>query len=187
MEHIADLIDALAWPVAAIWLGYLFRAEVRQLLSRVSQVKYKELEAKFDEGLAAAEAHVQEVPKAHAQMAPPDETLSQLDQLRRIADVSPRAAILEAWMLIESAAMDVGLATGVVTQRVTPRSIIDVLARSEHIPESNLALISRLRQLRNQAAHLPDFALTGEEAERYLELAVRSAEALRALRVEVDD
>lgn len=39
MEHFVEIVKALAWPIAVIWIGYIFRSEVRQLLGRVSSFK----------------------------------------------------------------------------------------------------------------------------------------------------
>ena len=179
MDQLVELVKALAWPGAAVWLGYIFRGEIHGLLSRMSHFKYKDVDAKFDKGLAEAEAAAAKVQANEDLKFPEPETLSKLDQLRRIAWISPRAAIMEAWVLIESAAVEAGLVKGTFVPRTSPSMIIDYLTKSKKLPENSLPLIGRLRQLRNQAAHLPDFALNQEEAERYLELAVKSAEIIR--------
>jgi hypothetical protein len=177
MENIVELVKALAWPVASVWLGYIFRSEISKLLSRMSHFKYKDVEAEFEKVLAEAEAEAARIPVAKS---PPPlfEAMNKLEQFRRIAEVSPRAAIMEAWVLVELAATESGLVAGSVIPRTSPRMIIDFLMKSGKLPESSLPLINRLRQLRNQAAHLPDFALTQDEAERYLELAIKSAEII---------
>lgn len=178
MEHLISLIVGIAWPVAAVWIAYLFRGELKALLSRVSHLKYKELEAKFEKGLVEAEADARLVAQVLPPALPPPETMSKLDQLRRIAEVSPRAAIMESWVLIETAASQAGLISGTVIPRTNPKMIVEYLARSGKLPESSIPLIEKLRHLRNQAAHLPEFVLTQEEAERYLELAVKSSEVI---------
>jgi hypothetical protein len=91
MEYVVELVKALAWPVVVIWLGYIFRSELRQLFGRVSTLKYGDAVASF---------------------------------------------------------------------------------------EQSLDLIQQLRQLRNKASHLPDFAITQLEAERYLDLAIKSARVI---------
>lgn len=181
MEYFVSLIVGIAWPVAAVWIAYLFRGELKALLSRVSHLKYKELEAKFEKGLAEAEADARLVAQTAPPAFPPPETMTKLDQLRRIAEVSPRAAIMESWVLIESAANQAGLASGSVIPRTNTRTIVEYLARSGKLPESSIPLVEKLRHLRNQAAHLPEFALSQEEAERYLELAVTSSEIISAV------
>jgi hypothetical protein len=179
MELLVTLIVGIAWPVASVWIAYLFRGELKALVARISQLKYKEVEAKFEKGLAEAETEVKKVERETPPAFPQPERLSQLDQLRRIAEVSPRAAIMEAWVLIETAAAG-GFTSGVTIPRVNPRLLTEHLARTGKIPEESIALMDKLRQLRNQAAHLPDFALSQDEAERYLELAVKISEIIRS-------
>ena len=112
MQLIVDLIVGLAWPVAIVWIAYLFKHELRGVLGRVSLLKYKNVEAKFELGLAQAEAKVAEIDIKGTDSPAPAEISSKLESLRRIADVSPRAAILEAWILIEDAAGQSGFVQG---------------------------------------------------------------------------
>jgi hypothetical protein len=178
MEHFVELVKALAWPVAVIWIAYIFRAEVRQLLGRVSSFKYKDVEASFEKSLSKAEKSAKNI--ARPQINESETDLSQKEQLLRIADVSPRAAVVEAWTLIETAAMKSGLSTGTAIKRTNPKMILDHLASSGKFSPDSLELINQLRQIRNKASHLPDFAVTQSEAERYLDLAVQSAAVIGA-------
>ena len=45
MDYFVEIIKAITWPASIIWLGYIFRKEVRLLLGRLSSVKYGEVEA----------------------------------------------------------------------------------------------------------------------------------------------
>ena len=58
MELVVNLIVGIAWPVAVVWIAYVFKGELKSLLRRVSQLKYKDLEAQFGAGLALAESEV---------------------------------------------------------------------------------------------------------------------------------
>jgi hypothetical protein len=178
MEHFVEIVKALAWPVAAIWIGYIFRAEFRQLLGRVSSFKYKDVEASFEKSLVQAEQSAQNIEKPKFEES--DSEISQKEQLLRIAEVSPRAAVVEAWTLIETAAMKNGLWVGSNIKRTNPKMILDHLESSGKFSTENLSLINQLRQIRNKASHLPDFAVTQAEAERYLDLAVKGAAVINA-------
>lgn len=173
MEHFVEIVKALAWPIAAIWIGYIFRSEVRQLLGRVSSFKYKNVEASFEKILVQAEKSANNIEKP--KLKETDLELSQKEQLLRIAEVSPRAAIVEAWTIIETAAMKNGLWTGAAIKRTNPKMILDHLESSGKFSHYSLELINQLRQIRNRASHLPEFAVTQDDAERYLDLAVKSA------------
>ena len=178
MEHFVEIIKAIAWPASIVWLGYIFRSEVRQLIGRMSSLKYKDIEANFDKKLAKAESEAKEI-NIPIEKKSMDE-LSQAEQLMRIAEVSPRAAIVEAWTLIEMAASKKGLKEGVAIPRMSPKMIVNYLMMSGKMPKNSIDIIDQLRMLRNQAVHMPDFALNQNEAERYLELAVQSAAIISA-------
>ncbi|MDC8748701.1 DUF4145 domain-containing protein [Xanthomonas campestris] len=178
MELVVQLLVGVAWPAAIIWVAMLFKGEIRSVLRRVSQLKYKDLEASFDEGLGKAEAKAAFVGPAAPALPHKPEILSRLEQLRRIAEVSPRAAILEAWVLVEEAAAKSGFIQGASIPRVNPYLFVEELIRLGKLPTGSSALIEQLRKLRNQAAHLPDFSITQDEADRYLELAAKASELI---------
>jgi hypothetical protein len=171
MEYLIRLIEAIIWPTVVIWLGYLFKSELQKLLARMSTFKYKELEAKFERELEDAEESARSVEP------PPDRNKTAAhrskDRLTQIAEASPRAAIIEAWTMIETAAVKAGLSLGAALPRTSPGLIIQRLVESGEFSPTSLELIEKLRKLRNHAAHLPDFAISPSEAERYLELAAQ--------------
>jgi hypothetical protein len=179
MNTFVELIKAIAWPVTVIWLGYLFRADLRLLLSRVSTLKYKDVEANFGKKLSEAERKAENIIDSTPLNNESDITLK--EQLLRIAEISPRAAVVEAWTLIETAAMRNGLWSGDAIKRTNPRIIIEHLSKSGKFSKESLELINELRQIRNRASHLPDFAISQSEAERYLELAAKSAAVIDAI------
>lgn len=178
MEQFVKLITGIAWPVAVVWVAYLFKGELRSLLHRMSQLKYKDVEAKFESGLAEAEAKVSSIGPSPVALPPRPEITSKLESLRRIADVSPRAAIMEAWVLVEDAAGRSGFVQGASIPRVNPHLFVEELVRLGKLPKESDALLDQMRKLRNQAAHLPDFSINQDEADRYLQLAARMSELI---------
>lgn len=178
MELFVTLLIGIAWPAAVVWIAYLFKGELRSLLHRMSQLKYKDVEAKFESGLAEAEAKVIAIERSSPSALPRPEITSKLELLRRIADVSPRAAIMEAWVLVEDAAGKSGFVQGSTIPRVNPDLFVDELVRLGKLPNGSDSLLLQMRRLRNQAAHLPDFSLNQDEADRYLQLAARMSELI---------
>ena len=179
MENFVELVKALAWPVAAVWLGYLFRTEIRTLLGRVTSLKHGDTEIGFSQSLAKAEKAASELKNQkldnHEETS---EELSQKELLYRLVEISPRAAVVEAWTLIETAAQKSGITSGSVIKRTYPKMILDKLINTGQFSPNSIELIDQLRQLRNKASHLPDFAISQKDAERYLDLAIKSAEAI---------
>ncbi|ABX51706.1 hypothetical protein Sbal195_4549 (plasmid) [Shewanella baltica OS195] len=169
----------MAWPAAVIWMSFIFRSEVRALLSRVSSFKYKDVEASFGQRLEKAENDARLI-QSPTKAKDSESENSQIEQLLRISEVSPRAAVVEAWTLIETAAIKNGLVMGGVMKRTNPKMILTHLEKSGKFSPESLKLINELRQIRNNASHLPDFAVTQSDAERYLELAVKGAAVISA-------
>lgn len=178
MDHLVEIIKALAWPIATIWVSYLFRTTIRQLVNRVSTFKYGDVEANFTKELTEAELDAKKIKAPKITSTP--KTLNQKEQLLRIADISPRAAIVEAWALIEMASIKKGLTSGATIQRTNPKIIVEYLKDTGKFSSESLDLIERLRLIRNRASHMPDFAITQNEAERYLELAAQAASVIEA-------
>jgi hypothetical protein len=58
--------------------------------------------------------------------------------------------------------------------------IVEYLINSGKFSPESINLIEQLRRIRNQASHMPDFAISQNEAERYLDLAVQSAGVINA-------
>jgi hypothetical protein len=173
MTEFVALISALAWPAATVWISYLFRGEIRGLASRMSHLKYKDMEATFEKELKEVEAKVDSITHQKNQAPPSPDFMSKLEQLQRIAEIAPRAAILEAWTLIEAAAGQSGFVQGAARPRINSMLFVDWLIREGKLPQNSIELVQAFRDLRNQAAHLPDFSISRDEADRYIRLAVK--------------
>lgn len=81
-------------------------------------------------------------------------------------------------MLVEEAAAKSGFVQGVSMPRVNPSLFVEELIRLGKLPSDSAALVQQLRKLRNQATHLPDFSITQDETDRYLELAAKASELI---------
>ncbi|MNM70865.1 hypothetical protein D3C81_825100 [compost metagenome] len=180
MEAVVGIIDALAWPVCVLWLTYLFRSEIQAVASRVSHLKFKEFEAKFSQELNAVEVSLKELEQAKPNFSPSNASTSnpQLDQLERIAEVSPRAAIIEAWRLIEDAASRSGFVQGASIPRINAALFVNWFVREGKLPVDSEATFDALRDLRNKAAHAPEFSISSADAQRYLRLAARASQLI---------
>lgn len=116
MSTVADLVSALAWPLAFVWFVQKYGNDIKELIFRLSKVKLGNAEAEFTLGLKAAEELANETPLVEASKDLPEEGIEfsrRMAQLERIADVSPIAAIMESWLLIEEAAGKAGFVRGI--------------------------------------------------------------------------
>ena len=184
MNNFLSLVETLAWPMTVLILVLLFRKEVRGLAGRLSTFKYKDVVAKFEKELREAEKAALEVtPEIKGEQAESSDQefeLANLGRLERVAEVSPRAAISEAWIEVEQAARQLASKVG-DTGRVesSPYRLAKFLSSRGVLDESAGAFYNQLRTLRNEAVHKPDFVIEPDDAQRYLELAMGLAAYLR--------
>src|SRR5205807_112949 len=135
---------------------------------------------------AEAEAEAAALPSAasaiagSANEATSEAATSSEAALLTLAEISPRAAVVEAWLLVEHELRKLAELHGV--RSTMPRQATRELAAQGAIPRGLTGLIANLSDLRNEAVHNSDAAIATDDAVRYVELATRIAASLRELR-----
>lgn len=163
MIVLVQLVEALAWPITTICIVLILRGKINDLIMRMRSFKYSGGEAQFDAAMVEAQVEVAGLQLDQKLAHPSAETQSQREHLRQLAQTSPRAAILEAWLLLEKTANEIGLTeSGEPLYAVLPRYLHAAGISAPGI------LFAKLQVLRNQAVKLPNFAVSQEDAERYL-------------------
>jgi hypothetical protein len=180
LTFVVEMTKALAWPLTAIGAVVLLRAALLELIPTLRKLKYRDLELEFgrqlDQVAAMAEEAqlpVQAVPPA---LPAPQPTRVPSD-LQAVAEIAPRAAVLEAYRRVEQAADQALRRSGTEPPR-SPRARRHVLESKGIVTSSTGALLEDLRSLRNLAAHADDFSLTPAQALEYAELSQRLAGAI---------
>lgn len=181
MDNLVKLIDALAWPVAILMLAFGFRTEFRKILGRMSKFKYKDVEATFEHELAQIETRSELYSESQKELpASTPAEKSGYAQLLRIAEVSPRAAITEAWREMELAVGQIAESMGMNSSNpFNGLMALRSLVQQDRIDSSLLEDYNRLRKLRNHAAHADELEISQTEAERYAALAIEMAGFLK--------
>jgi thymidylate kinase len=166
LTFIAELTKAAAWPVAMIVLAVMFRAELRRLLSRIKKGKVGSAEFEF-------ESEVEKLAEEIAAMAPESEGITLAPATVQFARTSPRDALLDAWIEIETALRSLAERHELLTiqTRHNSTALIRALAKAELLPRAYVPGFMALRRLRNTAAHELDFTPSEEALLGYLEIA----------------
>jgi hypothetical protein len=189
------LLKDLAWPVTVLFVTLLFRAEFRRTLGRLASLRYRDFEASFERGLREAEVLVK--PGIGLKPQPLVETANDSavanglisprpeghERLLRVADVSPSAAIMEAWRDVEHAAHAAGEALGIgrLPGEGACSHAMHALVDKGLLSSHALVAYERLRRLHEQAAHRPDLRFSSNQAHRYVELAHKLVARLSAV------
>lgn len=183
LQLLASIVDSLAWPATIGVAVYLLRKPLMELLPNLRLFKYKDLEIEFSEKLEKLEQTLEQ--------GPPPEQIPQRSDLQQVSDerfyllaeISPSAAVLEAWTDIERKLRIIADRQNIEERRGRSVLYITRVLRSQEIISPRLtSLLDDLRALRNVAAHP-----TGErqvsliEARRYKEIVDQVGDELQSL------
>ncbi|WP_210093610.1 hypothetical protein [Ruegeria sp. HKCCSP346] len=172
LEFFSSIASSLAWPTVAIVALVLFKEQLVEAIPRLQRIKYKELEAEFDRGLEKIEHEIKGSDLGDIQ----DEEVAQdfEQNLLQISEISPNAAIVEAFRQIEqsSKALIKARGTRVDYKVAAPYRLIEKLLDSSGVLNKREIKIFRdLRLLRNKITHGETYFATPEQAKEYIALA----------------
>lgn len=178
-QFIASLIGSLAWPIAIAFIFVLFRKELRAILPRM-RVKYGEVDISVR--LEEAEKEAAKSPVTVLAEAPTP-TQEEKEKFEKIAELSPRAAILELRNELQGTLTDFALNKGVIFK--PPRNalgyMVRVLRNDAMIDAETSSILDDLRVVGNTAAHDDRADITHADAMRYKSLVEVVLGRLRAI------
>lgn len=170
LQFSSSVIGSLAWPIAVIVLGVMFREQFKALLAKVKHAKGVGIELDFAEDVKRIVAEGEQVKQeALAVPAPPEgmglpvpNAEEQREELYALLRERPAALILDSWRDVEKAAHDViselGLQEGTRFRRSPAASKWATLLQTHGaLSHEEAALLADLRTLRNKVAHAVDW------------------------------
>lgn len=179
---ITQIIDSLVWPAVIVFVVVLFRDKVTDLLPRLKRLKHKETEIEFAEGVTelVQEREAQGIKDQEA--AQSDEYQDQFGFLSRLANISPRSAVLEAFRIVETAAAKKAARLYPNLESRYARSPLHLqkMLKGDVLSKNEFYQFDQLRKLRNEAAHAEEFDVRGMPVEAYIDLALSLASRLEA-------
>lgn len=170
LEFFAAMFQSLvsvAWPVAVVASVWIFRNEIRNLLPKF-QLKHNgtEISFRFNEAEKAAD----ELPP------PPEEALpaspTEISRFQHLADVSPRAALVEIRREVQDALSAAAARHGVEdAKRYGSRQLLRKLESTGKLDRSVFSLLDEITSIGNIAAHDSSVEFSKEQALKYKDLA----------------
>lgn len=173
MESFIKILEILAWPVVVSVGMFLFQKDLGSVLRRLTKVETSAAKMMFNEEIKEVEQTLSESPVLST-----EESSNWLSEMRAIAKLNPRAAIIEAWTSIEIACIEIGMVQGATMPRFSPKALEQFL---HEIPDFDNEMIKRvmdLRRLRNRVTHGMDADFEFIDAEKYIELADKTVNTL---------
>ncbi len=181
LTFIAEIIKAVIWPLTIIGILVVLRKPILNFFPAIEKLKYGDWELDFAKQVHKLAKEAKEsLDSALSKFD--DATQDDYKKLLDIAQVSPRAALLEAWMTLESVAFQVmkhkdpKLTTTILK---TPLQFGITLEKLGIINCSQKEIFDKLRNLRNAAAHAMDFAFDTRAAIEYVEMALNLVNHIR--------
>ena len=106
-------------------------------------------------------------------------TPDEYEKIKELAQLSPRGAVLEAWINVESAFKEAAQRHGFIDDKINPfhpgkfSSIIYQFEVGEHMGKGTIEIFQKLNRLRNEAVHLEEFSFDSKAALEFIQLANR--------------
>lgn len=173
LQFIASIIDSLAWPGAVLVAVILLRRPLSALIPLLHRLKYKDFEVEFDREVRKlreeAVLALPSLPRTVPTKVPEEVALLEL------SSVSPRAAVMEAWLLVESTARRILEARGIKTeyeQPLTGPQLTWSLMDTGILDNTARVVFDRLRLLKTQAVHAKDSMISEAASLDYVESAL---------------
>lgn len=175
LTFVSELIKTIIWPITVLVIFYQLRSPISNAINFLDKMKYKDLELEFGK-------RVEELAKeAKKQIPTIVETNTTKDRLIELAKISPRSAILEAWLLVEDASIKKITEKKIKissSDKRSPLKLEQTLSKNNILDDQKLQIFNKLRNLRNASAHAVELSLDAHDAIEYVDAAIRLASLL---------
>ena len=169
---IAEIVNSVAWPLVVIFIVYQLKDRIAELLPRLKKLKHKDTELEFEERLndLANESNIQQ----DNSIKKTPEFNEQFNFLLKLAEISPRSAVIESFRILEIKAAKTIARTyeGWEKKKIINPIEIQKLLKNKILDSHQFHQYCELRHLRNQAAHIDDYNLKGMHVEAYIDIAL---------------
>jgi hypothetical protein len=171
LPFISQIVSSVAWPITVLVCAIILRRYLLALIPLIRKVKYSDVEISFGKEVAelAKSAEMSALPNQSA-----DDGSDQWEDLIKVAGVRPRTAIRQAFMRVVDSITDcarkkkVEIADGAYGM---PMVIGAVLLGSGAISTAQYDLLSKLRELLEEAENAPPDSISTESAAEFINLA----------------
>ncbi len=158
----------------------MLRKPIGDLLPLIEKFKYKDIEVNLRKQLEAARDQVESVVADEPVADIPEPPTS----FQNLAKADPRAAVLSAWLPVESELFNFASAVGYETSRKEPiHRVIRNLEKMGLLDRTVAGSLDKLRIVRNDAVHLSERQVSYEEAMNMAELCEWTRSQLQRLQM----
>lgn len=166
----------------------MFRSSLGLLTERMSKFKYKGVEANFGQEFKNIEGEVKKLP-VHTPLHHDKKywinmtargLFTQWEQINRISETSPKAAILEAWL-----DLDIAVSAAARAAKIDMIEFSSVVSQAReltdngHVQQGIWSIITDLNKIKQKVEKSRDFSITYEETMKFFDLALKIGNEFR--------
>ncbi|WP_179033034.1 MULTISPECIES: hypothetical protein [Paenibacillus] len=187
LTFFSKIIDSMAWPLSVVLLIFFLRKQLVELLPGLKNLRYKDFELIFERKIEEIDNKIEKAQLPNPESKKPiNEVPSEYEEkykhLNEININSPRAAIIESWLLVEEELNRLSKSYFDDSINRTPLMIIKQLMKKNVVSKELLEIIDQLRQLRNEAVHAPRLNPSVYITKEYINNVFRVVEALKEIK-----
>lgn len=196
LEFISSLINSLVWPSVIIITVFIFRKTISQVMLGVSKIKYSNFQMDFGKELAKIESTINQsedygisdkkqlkndkVEINNISNKNPDQ------QLKAVAEISPVAAVIMTWSLVENEIQSTILRLSISPDYPFYNSVlknVQLLKENNYIDKFTEQTLSQMRILRNRVLHenTSNEPVTYSEALEYCKISLKIIQILKTI------
>lgn len=158
LQFLSSIISSIAWPTAVVALACIMRKPLSKVMLLIRKLKYKEFQIDIGEQLEAVRDQVGAEGEApHLPVEEPPLSF------RSLAQTDPRAAVLSAWIPVETELRDIAMKME-MSGKPTPMLLIRELYRAGVVDRVTFDTLEKLRRIRNAAVHVTESDVTFDDA-----------------------
>ena len=172
-SFITNILNAIAWPVSIFFVAFILRKPLSKLLLLLQKIKYKDLEFTFNEKVGK----LSNVKKLSPELVKIETEPSKEEKILKLAEKSPKEAILKSWLDLETTAKNVIIDKAKKYDKeipenelITPFGINKHLKEERFFDDNQSDIFIGLRALRNDVIHNPDFIISPTATSEYINL-----------------
>ncbi len=172
-----EIVKAVAWPLVVAVIAFQLKDKISELLPRIKKLKHKDTELEFAEGVSKLVREQEAEGNNQPEVPVTNEVQERYNFLLKLADISPRSAVLEAFREIEHASASTISKLSAEPSAHGGKSPLSMQRQLSELAltKNEVKMFNQLRVLRNKAAHDRDFNLHGMPIEAYIDLSLSLA------------
>jgi len=157
LSFIANLVEHLATPVAALVALKILLSRAPQIGRFVKSVRYKDVEINLRDDFekakeSAAAIELSKLQGDHNINSAPRLSMERNDKILQLASIDAGVAISEVWRQVEATVIQLMQHNGLM-RFTRPDKLISWLASKDKISSAEVELFHRLRKIRNSVVH----------------------------------